>query len=161
MRQPTEKMAKIVEYEGRLVALHESEARRNQIDDEQVDGYLRLEIRVHVIPCGSGRGLAGTVRGRPFVLLGVNSDDDMVRLKEQMKREHITIRSWNDGGGGANTPGPIARRFNVHSWPSLCLLDAHGIIRHKFFGTPSNQRLVSAISAVVQTAEKESGTPKK
>ena len=107
------------------------------------------------------RSLAETMRGRPFVLLGVNSDDDMVKLKEQMNAEHITVRSWRDGGGNANTPGPIARRFNVHGWPSLYLLDAHGFIRHKFFGTPSNQRLSSAIAALVQSAEEEGGTRKK
>ena len=107
------------------------------------------------------RSLAETMRGRPFVLLGVNGDGDMVKLKEQMNAEHITTRSWCDGGGNANTPGPIARRFNVHGWPSLYLLDAHGVIRHKFFGTPSNQRLNSAIAALVQTAEEEGGTRKK
>jgi thiol-disulfide isomerase/thioredoxin len=118
--------------------------------------------------CGACRDIASlersvtdTMRGRPFVLLGVNCDGDMVKLKEQMKSEHITTRSWCDGGGSANTPGPIARRFNVHSWPSLYLFDAHGFIRHKFSGRPSNQRLSSAIAAQVQTAEEESGTRKK
>ena len=101
------------------------------------------------------------MHGRPFVLLGVNSDADMVKLKEQMNAEHITARSWCDGGGNANTPGPIARRFNVHGWPSLYLLDAHGIIRHKFFDTPGNPRLNSAIAALVQIAEEEGGTRKK
>jgi len=107
------------------------------------------------------RSLAESMRGRPFVLLGVNGDADMVKLKEQMNAEHITTRSWCDGGGNANTPGPIARRFNVHGWPSLYLLDAHGIIRHKFFDTPSNQGLNLAIAALVQTAEEEGGTRKK
>ena len=103
------------------------------------------------------RLLADTMRSRPFVLLGVNCDDDMVKLKEQMKREHITTRSWRDGGGSASPAGPIARRFNVHGWPSLYLLDAYGIIRHKFYGTPSNQRLTSAIAALVPAAEEEGG----
>ena len=107
------------------------------------------------------RLLADTMRSRPFVLLGVNCDDDMVKLKEQMKREHITTRSSRDGGGSASPAGPIARRFNVHGWPSLYLLDAYGIIRHKFYGTPSNQRLTSAIAVLVQTAEEEGGTRKK
>ena len=106
------------------------------------------------------RSFAETMRGRPFVLLGVNGDVDMVKLKEQMNAEHITARSWCDGGGNANTPGPIARRFNVHGWPSLYLLDARGVIRHKFFGTPSNETLNSAIAALVQTAEEQGGTRK-
>ena len=94
------------------------------------------------------------MRGRPFILLGVNSDGDMVKLKELMTAAHITARSWRNGGGSANTPGPIARQFNVHGWPTLYLLDARGVIRLKFFGIPSNQRLSSAIAALVQTAEK-------
>jgi hypothetical protein len=101
------------------------------------------------------------MRGRPFVLRGVNGDSDMVKLKEQMNAEHITARSWCDGGGNANTPGPIARRFNVHGWPSLYLLDARGVIRHKFFGMPSNQKLNSAIVVLVQTAEEDGGAREK
>jgi RNA polymerase sigma factor (sigma-70 family) len=101
------------------------------------------------------RSLGETMRGRPFVLLGVNSDGDTVKLKERMKAEHITARSWCDGGGNANTPGPIARQFNIHGWPTLYLLDRRGIIRHKFQGTPSDQRLNSAIESLVQAAEAE------
>jgi RNA polymerase sigma factor (sigma-70 family) len=118
--------------------------------------------------CGAGRDfaslerlLAETMHGRPFVLLGVNSDSDMVKLKEQINAEGISARSWRDGGGNANTPGPIARGFNVHGWPSLYLLDARGIIQHKFFDTPSDQRLKSAIAALVQKAEDAGATPKK
>jgi hypothetical protein len=77
-----------------------------------------------------------------------------------MNAEQVTARSWRDGGGNANTPGPIARRFHVHGWPSLFLVDAHGVIRHKFLGTPSNQRLNSAVMALVQTAEHDAGTGK-
>jgi hypothetical protein len=77
-----------------------------------------------------------------------------------MNAEHVTARSWCDGGGSANTPGPIARQFNIQGWPSLYLLDAHGIIRHKFSGTPSNQRLNSAIAALVRKAEEDGGTRK-
>src|SRR5262249_45184922 len=91
------------------------------------------------------RTLAATMRGRPFVLLGVNGDGDTVKLKERMRAEHVTARSWCDGGGSANTPGPIARQFNVHGWPTLYLIDERGIIRHRFNGTPSNARLNSAI----------------
>ncbi len=103
------------------------------------------------------RSLADPIRGKPFVLLGVNSDADMAKLKEQMNAEHVTMRSWCDGGGNANTPGPIARQFNIHSWPSLYLVDAHGVVRHEFFGTPGNQRLTSAIEALVRMANEESG----
>ena len=99
------------------------------------------------------RSLADSMRARPFVLLGVNSDGDTIKLKEQIKDEHITARSWCDGGGNANTPGPISRQFNIHGWPSLYLLDDHGVIRRKFQGTPSSQKLRSAIESLVRAAE--------
>jgi RNA polymerase sigma factor (sigma-70 family) len=99
------------------------------------------------------RSLGEPMSGRPFVLLGVNSDSDTVKLKERMKAEHVTGRFWCDGGGNANTPGPVARQFNIHGWPTLYLLDERGIIRDKFHGSPSPSRLISAIEALVQAAE--------
>ena len=101
------------------------------------------------------RSLLERMRGRPFVLLGVNGDGDRIKLQERMKVEHITARSWWDGGGSANTPGPIARRFNIHGWPTLYLLDHRGVIRHKFPGTPSTPRLIAVIDALVRAAEQD------
>jgi hypothetical protein len=106
------------------------------------------------------RNTARKLAGRSRLLLGVNSDDDMAKLKEQMNAERITARSCRDGGGSANAPGPIARQFNIDRWPSFYLLDAHGVIRHKFFGTPGNQMLNSAIAALLQVAEAEGGARK-
>ena len=99
------------------------------------------------------RSLVERMRGRPFVLLGVNADEDKDKLRELMTREHITWPSWWDAGGNANSPGAIARQFNVHSWPTLYLVDHRGVIRHRFPNTPSTKRLDSAIDALVLAAE--------
>ena len=99
----------------------------------------------------SERSLVKRMQGKPFALLGVNGDEDRDKLKEWMKKEDITWRSWWDGGGNANTPGPISRQFNVHGWPTLYLLDHRGVIRHKFLG--STQRLDAAINALVEAVE--------
>jgi peroxiredoxin len=99
------------------------------------------------------RSLVERMRGRPFVLLGVNVDEDKDKLRELMTREHITWRSWWDGGGNANTQGAIVRQFNVHGWPTLYLVDHRGVIRHRFPITPSTKRLDSAIDALVLAAE--------
>ena len=37
------------------------------------------------------------MEGKPFVLLGVNSDSDKGKLRKRMKEENITWRSWWDG----------------------------------------------------------------
>jgi hypothetical protein len=99
------------------------------------------------------RSLVGRRRGRPFVLLGVNRDGEKDKLRERMKVEQITSRSWWDGGGSAKTPGPIARRFKIHGWPTLSLLDYRGVIRHKLPGTPSTPRLITVLDALVKAAE--------
>lgn len=76
------------------------------------------------------RSLVKRMKGKPFVLLGINSDS-RARLRATIKREHITWRSWWDGG---STAGPIASKWNVIGWPTLYLIDAKGIIRHKSGG---------------------------
>jgi peroxiredoxin len=73
------------------------------------------------------RSLVKRLEGKPFALLGVNSDPKD-RLRQAMKKENITWRSWWDGG---NTGGPIAKAWNVSGWPTIYVLDAKGVIRYK------------------------------
>ena len=67
------------------------------------------------------------LEGKPFALLGVNSDSKE-RVRRAVKKENITWRSWWDGG---NTDGPIAKAWNVKGWPTLYVIDAKGVIRHR------------------------------
>ena len=99
------------------------------------------------------RSLVKRLENKPFVLLGVNSDRDREKLKETLKEEQITWRSWWDGG---STGGPIATAWNVRGWPTLYLIDHKGIIRHKYLGSPGDKVLDAAIDALVAEAEKDS-----
>ncbi len=74
------------------------------------------------------RSLVKRLAGEPFALLGINSDRDREKLKEVLKKEEITWRSWWDGG---STHGPIATQWNVRGWPTVYVLDAKGVIRYK------------------------------
>ena len=73
------------------------------------------------------RSLVKRLEGKPFALLGVNSDTKE-RVRQAIKKENITWRSWWDGG---NTGGPIAKAWNVSGWPTIYVLDAKGVIRYK------------------------------
>jgi peroxiredoxin len=73
------------------------------------------------------RSLVKKLEGKPFALLGVNSDPKD-RLKRVIKKENMTWRSWWDGG---NTSGPIATQWNVFGWPTIYVLDHKGVIRYK------------------------------
>ena len=119
--------------------------------------------------CGSGRGmypyersLVDRMRGKPFVLLGVNGDGD----RDQAPRADRSRRASTGGRGGtaAGAPtqaGPIARRYNVHAWPTLYVLDHRGVIRHKSLGFPGPKKLDSILDALVKAADDEAKTPRK
>jgi hypothetical protein len=88
------------------------------------------------------RSLVKRLAGEPFALLGINSDQDKGQLKQVMLKEEITWRSWFDGGG---TSGPIATQWNVHSWPTIYVLDHEGVIRYKGVRGDAMDRAVDAL----------------
>jgi hypothetical protein len=68
-----------------------------------------------------------TFSDKPFQLLEVNSDDDPGAVKDRMKADGNTWPCWFDEG----REGPIHRRWNVTSWPTIVVLDGRGVIRFK------------------------------
>ena len=72
------------------------------------------------------RALVKELSGRPFAIVGVNSDTDREALKQTLIEKDLTWRSFWDGG---STFGPIAARWNVRGWPTVYLIDAKGTIR--------------------------------
>jgi len=73
------------------------------------------------------RSLVKRLEGKPFALLGINSDPKKEELKEKNEKQQITWRNWWD----KSTSGPIATTWNVHGWPTIYVLDAKGVIRFK------------------------------
>jgi hypothetical protein len=95
------------------------------------------------------RSLVKRLDGKPFVLLGVNSDSDRTGLKETMKKESITWRSFWDGG---KIGGPIATQWNVHGWPTIYVLDHKGVIRAKQLrGTSLDKKVDELVKEVPRT----------
>jgi peroxiredoxin len=75
------------------------------------------------------RSLVKRLEGKPFALVGVNSDTDKDELKKAMEKEHITWRSFWDGAEGER--GPIFTKWNVNGRPTTYVIDAKGTIRFK------------------------------
>ena len=98
------------------------------------------------------RSLVKKLAGKPFVILGVNSDQDRAELKKVMASESITWRSWWDGG---STQGPIASRWNVHGWPTTYVLDAKGIIRYKNVRGADLDKAVDALMKEMESAKEK------
>ena len=74
------------------------------------------------------RSLVKRLEGKPFALIGVNSDADREELKRILVENQITWRSFWNGG---DTDGPISRQWRVRGWPSIWVIDAKGVIRYR------------------------------
>ena len=93
------------------------------------------------------RSLVKRLAGKPFALLGVNSDKDREVLKDVMTEKEITWRSWGEGG---STRGPIASQFNVSGWPTIYVLDSKGVIRYKGVRGVAMDKAVDTLLAEIE-----------
>jgi hypothetical protein len=96
------------------------------------------------------RSLVKRLEGKPFALVGINSDTNREETKKKNEKEHITWRSFWNGGSQL---GPISLTWNIMGWPTLYIVDAKGVIRHKYVGSPGNKALDEAIDALVKEAQ--------
>jgi peroxiredoxin len=94
------------------------------------------------------RSLVTKLKGRPFEIVAVNSDP-LEKLKDALAKESITWPQFFDGG---STGGPIAKAWNVTGWPTIYVIDAKGVIRHKNL---RDEALEKAIVKLVEEAEAE------
>jgi hypothetical protein len=67
-------------------------------------------------------------QGKPFVLLGVNSDENVNDARLAIEKNGLNWRSWWNGPQGPS--GPLAAAWNVEGWPSMFLIDSRGVIRY-------------------------------
>src|SRR4051812_3110724 len=74
------------------------------------------------------RSLVKRLEGKPFALIGVNSDDSRDTVKQAIQTENLTWRSFWNGGG---TSGPISSAWGIRGWPSIFVIDHKGIIRYR------------------------------
>ena len=97
------------------------------------------------------RSLVQRLAGKPFALLGINSDSDKDNLKTVMEKEQITWRSWWNGPKGTN--GPLSKKWNVHGWPTIYVLDAQGVIRFRDVRGEAMDEAVDALLKELEAAE--------
>jgi hypothetical protein len=88
------------------------------------------------------RSLVKRLEGKPFALIGVNSDKDREDCKQKSEAEGITWRSFWNGG---STSGPISTQYNVHAWPTIYVLDKDGVIRSKNVRGPAADKAINRL----------------
>jgi len=95
---------------------------------------------------GHERTLVNEMKGRPFVLLGVNSDKEKTTAKDAVKNNNLNWRSWWD----KSTQGDISSSFQIRGWPTIFLIDHEGVIQAKNL---RGSQLDTAIEQLVTRAE--------
>lgn len=75
------------------------------------------------------RDLVKNLAGKPFVLIGVNSDRKLDYARKSAEEENLIWRNYWNGPRGRL--GNIAAQWNVSAWPTVYLIDAKGVIRYK------------------------------
>jgi hypothetical protein len=72
------------------------------------------------------KALVERLKNAPFVLLGVNTDDDKDEYRKKLAEYGVTWRSAWQG----STRGPIPTQWGINSYPSIFVLDAKHVIRN-------------------------------
>ncbi len=93
--------------------------------------------------------MVGKMAGRPFTLLGINSDQDRSVLKKKFEKEKITWPNILEGKEHA-----VSREWNVHVYPTIYLIDADGVIRQRDINGPGFE---GDVEKMVAEAEKRKG----
>src|SRR5215471_4330158 len=98
------------------------------------------------------RSLVKKLADKPFVLLGVNSDEDRENVKKVIEKEQMTWRSWWNGGG---TDGPVQTAYNVSHWPTIYLLDHEGKIRYIDVRDKKLEEAIDELLAQIEKKDKD------
>jgi peroxiredoxin len=101
------------------------------------------------------RNLIQKLQDKPFALLGINCDENKDEAREVIATERITWPNWYDGAPGE---GPIVNLYHVRGYPSVFVLDAEGIIRHKDVAVKNVEKIVDELFKELSTKVSIPGT---
>jgi hypothetical protein len=72
------------------------------------------------------RSLVQKHEGKPFALIGVNTDGNLEEVKRKSAEHKVTWRSFYDGPNG-----PICQQWKVRAFPTIYVIDHQGMIRYE------------------------------
>ena len=93
------------------------------------------------------KALVQRLKDKPFALLGINNDGPAAEVRPRFAKEGITWRNAIEPEKDS-----LASRWNVSGYPNLYLVDAKGVIRHHWLGSPGDEVLDREIDALVAEA---------
>ncbi len=96
--------------------------------------------------------LAKEHEGKPFEIVGVNCDDELENAKQAAEKTKMTWRSLQNALPNGSK---ITKDWKVGGFPTLYLIDHHGIIRKRWVGNPSPEEFKKITAILVDAAEKK------
>ena len=97
------------------------------------------------------KALVERMKGRPFAMLGVDTETNPDAARKVIESQAITWPNWQDGEPGA---GPIAKLYHVQGYPTIYVIDAAGKIRSKKSHGNELDQLVEKLVTEQETASK-------
>ena len=95
------------------------------------------------------KALVKRMQQKPFALLGINNDGPAAEVLPKFKKEGITWRNAIEPEKDS-----LASRWNVSGYPNLYLIDAQGVIRYHWLGSPGEDVLDHKLDELVAEAQK-------
>jgi thiol-disulfide isomerase/thioredoxin len=94
------------------------------------------------------REMVEKLKDKPFVLISVSGDEELETLKKFLTKEKMPWTHWWDGQRDTG----LIHDWNVRYYPTLYVIDAKGVIRHKHI---RGKELEDAVEKLIQEAEKK------
>lgn len=92
------------------------------------------------------RSLVKRLEGKPFALIGINTDSNREMVKSRSKQDQVTWRSFYD----KTTSGPICQAWQVRGFPTIYVLDHKGVIRYMNVRGEAMDKAVDTLLAEMQ-----------
>ena len=93
------------------------------------------------------RSLVKRLEGKPFALIGVNTDANREEVKSRSRQDQVTWRSFFDGRSNR-----ITGAWSINSFPSIFVIDHKGVIR---FTNVRGEAMDRAVDKLLAEVEKE------
>ena len=97
------------------------------------------------------RSLVERMKGKPFVLLGVSTDESRRDVQQVQNKGDVTWRNWWNGDSPRNFR--LTAAWGVSFLPNLFLIDHKGIVREHYEGVPDSAELDHAIDELIKEAQ--------
>jgi len=98
------------------------------------------------------RELVKKLAGKPFVLLSVSTDEKKETLTTFLEKEPMPWTHW-----WAGEESDLIKTYRVRAFPTLYLIDAKGVIRKKWVGSPDPEVLNKAVEELVKEVPASKG----